>query len=87
MRVRSCVHQEGGPGDGEGLLVEVGRAEEKQDVAGVLLLVQMQHVRQVAQLVQVGGKLQPGREERGGQHTRWTERERERERASESGSV
>lgn len=36
VRDTADTHQEGGAGDGEGLLVEVGAAEEQPHIAGML---------------------------------------------------
>lgn len=46
-------YQEGGARNGKGLFVEIGAAEEQQDVSGVLRLVELQQLGQFSQLVQV----------------------------------
>ena len=38
---RLCAHQEGGPRDGEGLFVEVGAAEQQEDIVVVFSLVEL----------------------------------------------
>lgn len=47
------LYQEEGSGDGEGLLVEIGAAEQQQDVGSVLGLVELEQLSQFPQLLQV----------------------------------
>lgn len=53
------LYQEGGSRDGKGLLVEIGAAEQQQDVCSVLCLVELQELSQFPQLLQVWRKLYP----------------------------
>lgn len=52
-------HQERGTRYGEGLFVEVGAAEQQQDVAVMFSFIKLEHLREVPQLVQVRRELQP----------------------------
>lgn len=47
------LYQEGGSRDGKGLLVEIGAAEQQQDICSVLCLVELQQLSQFPQLLQV----------------------------------
>lgn len=61
--VTACVcsvsHQERGARYGEGLFVEVGAAEQQQDVAVMFSFIKLEHLRELPQLVQVRRELQP----------------------------
>lgn len=64
--VNSCCHgrwphQEGGARDGEGLFVQVGAAEEHQNVAVMFLFIKPERFCELPQLLQVRRELQPGR--------------------------
>lgn len=59
--VCESVYQEGGARNGEGLLVEIGATEEKQNVSSVFCLVELEQLSQFPQLYQVWGELQPER--------------------------
>lgn len=52
-------HQERGARYGEGLFVEVGAAEQQQDVAVMFSFIKLEHLRELPQLVQVRRELQP----------------------------
>lgn len=53
MYGKVCTHQEGGARYGEGLFVEVGAAEQQQNVAMMFSFIKLEHLRQFPQLVQV----------------------------------
>lgn len=64
--VNSCCHgrsphQKGGARDGEGLFVQVGAAEEHQNVAVMFLFIKPERFCELPQLLQVRRELQPGR--------------------------
>lgn len=46
-------YQEGGSRDGKGLLVEIGAAEQQQDICVVLGLVEVEELSQLPQFLQV----------------------------------
>lgn len=52
-------HQKGGARYSEGLFVEVGAAEQQQNVAVMFSFVKLEHLRQLPQLIQVWGELKP----------------------------
>ena len=54
---QASLYQKGGPGDCKGLLVDVSTAEEQQDIAIVLLFVELQQLRQLSELHQVWREL------------------------------
>lgn len=58
--VTASSHQEGGAGYGEGLFVQVGAAEEQQNVAMVFSFIKTECFCKLPQLVQVRRELQPG---------------------------
>lgn len=50
--------------DGEGLFVQVGTAEQQNHIAMMFCLVELEHVSQLPQLVQVWRELQPKRKKK-----------------------